>query len=47
MVTEKGSHSQSNGAQHQYNGSIDHSISIDDSGKFLIKLQLEGYPGNV
>ncbi|KAG0087467.1 hypothetical protein BGZ93_010938 [Podila epicladia] len=31
MVTEKGSHSQSNGVQQQYNGSIDHSISIDDS----------------
>ncbi|KAF8922881.1 hypothetical protein BGZ52_010757, partial [Haplosporangium bisporale] len=30
MVTEKGSHNQSNGGQ-QYNGSIDHSISIDDS----------------
>lgn len=47
MVTEKGSHSQSNGVQQQYNGSIDHSISIDDSGKLLIKLQLEGYPSTV
>lgn len=44
MVTEKGSHNQGNGAQ-QYNGSIDHSISIDDSGKFLIKLQLEDKKG--